>query len=137
MVMMATRLWPRRVGHVRAFNQLVIDTTITGTVPVCSPSEFDELLGRADELLFEVEVESVAGTTPTLTLDVYHCNSGKKFVIAPSGTIITAASIASVPYRDLAKYSSSTLGSLVQLVVTLGGTTPVARVRVWACGRTK
>lgn len=121
----------------RAFNQLILDTTVTGTVPVCSPTEFDELLGRADELLFEVEVESVSGSSPTLTLDVYHCNSGKKFVIAPSGTILSAVSISSVPYRDLAKYSSSTLGSLVQLLVTLGGTTPVARVRVWACGRTK
>ena len=107
---------------------------------MCSTKdEYAELLGRADDLLVEVEVETSAGTSPTLTLDVYHCNGGKVYQAATNGTIINAESIASPPYRKIALYAKSStqiLGSLVQLRITLGGTTPAARVRIWVCGRT-
>ena len=123
----------------RAFNQLVFDVQVSGLAAVSTKDDFAELLGKADDLVLEVEVESSTGTLPTLTLDVFHCNSGKVYQAATNGTIITAESIATAPYRKIAIYaktSTQILGSLVQLRITLGGTGPGARVRIWACGRT-
>lgn len=122
----------------RGFNQLVFDASVTGAAAVSTKDEFAELLGRGDDLVVEVEVETSSGTSPTLTLDVFHCNSGKVYQAATNGTIITADSIATAPYRKVAIYaktSTQILGALVQLRVTLGGTLPAARVRIWVCGR--
>lgn len=117
----------------RAFNELVFDQTVRGTTEVFSSSDFNDRLGRADELTYEIEVEESSGTSPTITVRHLHSNSGKGFV--GMSAILTAVSISSPPFRDV-KTVSGPLGGLGQVGVVLGGTSPVARVRIWACGRT-
>lgn len=117
----------------RAFNTLVMDQVVRGTTEVTSPAEFDDQLGKADTLSVEVEVEDSSGTSPTLTARMLHSNSGKDFV--GLSNFIAAASISSLPYRDLETITGP-LGAKLRVGITLGGTNPSGRVRVWVCGRT-
>ena len=118
----------------RAFNQLVFDQTVRGTTEVVSSMEYADLLGKADDLVYEVEVDDSSGTTPTLTLRHLHSVSGRGFI--GLAAIVSGASIASPPYRNVAAQAGP-LGGLGQVGITLAGTNPVARVRVWATGRTR
>lgn len=118
----------------RAFTQLVLDQTVRGTIEVVSSVEYADQIGKADDLVYEVEVDDSSGTSPTLTLRHLHSVSGRGFIGLPAA--ITAASIATPPYRNVAVVSGP-LGGLGQVGITLGGTSPVARVRVWATGRTR
>lgn len=116
----------------RIFNQLVFDQVVRGNTEIVSPPEFHETLGKADALVFEVEVEEAAGTTPNISVRYKHSNSGKGFV--GFANIITTASLATLPYRDV-KSQAGPLGGMGQVGITLGNSDNSARVRVWACGR--
>lgn len=118
----------------RAFNELVFDGTVRGVLDVYSSSDFNDRLGRADELTYEVEVEEASGTAPTITVRHLHSNSGRAFI--GLSAFVSGGSLASLPFRDV-KTVTGPLGGLGQVGVTLGGTSPVARVRIWACGRTR
>lgn len=120
----------------RLFNELVIDQYVRGTAEVVSPPQWNELLGRADDLVYEVEVEESTGTSPTITIRHLQSNSGKKFV--GLANLINAAAIDNLPFRDI-KTQAGPLGGLGQVGVQLGASsgTPTARVRIWACGRAK
>ena len=120
----------------KVFNELVFDETVRGTTEVLSRPEFDDVLGQADEIVYEVEVEESGGTSPTLTLRHHSSNSGKGFVA--QSALVTTADISTnqLPYRDV-KAQTTVLGAKGRLGIALGGTLPTARVRVWACGRSK
>ena len=117
-----------------AFTELVFDQMVrNANSEVLSSAKFDELLGSAYDLTLEVEVEESSGGSPTITVNVHHSNSARGFVSLAS--VISAASIASPPYRSLASQGGP-FGKFVRIGVVLGGTSPTARVRVWATGRT-
>lgn len=117
-----------------AFSELVFDQTVrNANNETFSSAKFDELLGSAYDLTLEVEVEESSGTSPTITVNVHHSNSGKGFVSLAA--VISAANIASPPYRSLANQTGP-FGKLVRIGVVLNGTSPTARVRIWATGRT-
>ena len=115
-----------------AFSELVFDQLVRSG-EAFSSAKFDELLGSAYDLTLEAEVEESSGTNPTITVNVHHSNSGKSFVSLAA--VISGASISAPPYRSLASQSGP-FGKLVRIGVVLGGTSPTARVRVWATGRT-
>lgn len=117
------------------FTELVFDQLVRGlNTEVFSSPKFDELLGSAYDLTFELEVEETTGSPNDITLKVYHSNSGKGFVSV--STVINAASVTSLPYRGLASQAGP-LAKFVRTSVSLGNSgTPSARVRIWATGRT-
>lgn len=115
----------------RLFNQLIMDQVVRGNAEVVSSAEFNELLGKAYDLVYEVEVEESSGTTQTITVKHKGSNSGKGF--RDQATLVNAASIANPPFRAVA----TALGpfcALGQCGVTLGHVDAVARVRIWVCG---
>ncbi len=116
----------------RSFNQLVFDQLVRGTAEIMSPAEFNDLLGKADELTCEIEVEEATGTSPTISVRHLMCSSGKGFI--GLADLLTNVSLATLPLRDV-RTQIGPLGAMGQVGVTLGGTTPSARVRIWACGR--
>ena len=118
----------------RAFKEKVFDQMVRGSAAVYSPTERQELLGRADVLVFEVEVEEAGGTTPAISVSYMFSNSGKGFLTVSGG--ISSASLASLPYRSSFTTSGYALGALGQLSVTLANSDNTERVRIWACGRT-
>ena len=116
----------------RLFTELVFDQVVRGSnIEVVSPAQFNDLLGRAYDLVYEIEVEEASGTTPTISVRHLHSNSGKGFVGLPN--LVSAVSLGTLPYRDVTA-QPGLLGGLGQVGVTLGGTTPSARVRIWATG---
>lgn len=119
----------------RAFNELVFDQTVRGTTAeVFSAATWDEVLGRADALVYEIEVEEASGSTPTLTVRHHHSCSGKGFV--PLADLVTTASLSTLPVRSVVAQVGP-LAGLGRVGVSLGAAsgTPVARVRIWATGR--
>lgn len=117
---------------------LVFDQIVRGTTEAVSAPEHNDALGKADELTYEFEVEDAGGTSPTLSARHLHSNSGRRFIGLSNLVTNQALSPASsaLPYRDI-KTQSGPLGALGQVGITLGGTDPWARVRVWACTRSK
>lgn len=120
----------------KIFEELIFDQTVRSTTEVLSRPEFDELLGKADEIVYEVEVEESSGSAPTVSFRHHSSNSGKGFVA--QSLLINAADISTnaLPYRNVVA-QTTVIGGRGRVGITLGGTTPTARVRVWACGRTK
>ncbi len=49
----------------RLFTHLVFDQIVRGTETAFSPPEFNDSLGKAAKLVYEVEVEESGGTSPT------------------------------------------------------------------------
>lgn len=115
----------------KAYNTLIFDQTVNGTTPAITSHEFAELLGKADDLVLELEVTDGAATT--ITVEYMHSNSGRGYDV--SQTPWNATSLASLPLRQL-KSLTSGFGALGLVRVTLAGGTPIAHVRIWACGRT-
>lgn len=116
----------------RLFNQLVFDQTVIGTTEVVSPPEYNALLGKAYDLVYEIEVEQQSSlTTATLTVRHKHSNSGKTFIGLTD--LVTSVSLASLPYTAV-KTQTGPLAALGQVGVKLGAATDTARVRIWASG---
>ncbi len=115
----------------RLFTHLVFDQIVRGTETAFSPPEFNDSLGKAAKLVYEVEVEDSGGTSPTITVAHWHSNSGKGFVALTA--LVSAQSVADPTYRALVAQSGP-LGCQGRVAVTLGGTSPFARVRIWATG---
>ncbi len=115
----------------RLFNVLVFDQLVRGTAEVTSAPEFNDLLGKASQLVYEIEVEEASGTSPTISFRHKESNSGKGFVARPN--LVTTQALDALPYRDV-KFQVGPLGGLGQAAVQLGGTTPTARVRIWVTG---
>jgi hypothetical protein len=76
-------------GHHATFNVLIFEGWIPGAVEVFSNAEFNEPLGRADSLRFQVNVTDGTGTTPVLTAKYYHSNNNIEF--EPNNTLHNAA----------------------------------------------
>lgn len=87
--------------------------------------------------MYEVEVEeSSGGPGITITCRHFDSNSGKAFV-AKAPSFVNGESIDNLPFRAI-KVQPGPFASMGQVGVKLtGGTSPTARVRIWACGRVK
>ena len=122
----------------KVFSELVFDAFVRGTTEVYSAPQFNETLGKADDIVLEVEVEEAAGSSPTVTVAHYHSISGKGFAASSGTALFNLIDISAPPYRDV-KTQSGPLGGLGRIGVKLGASsgTPTARVRVWAVGRSK
>ena len=88
----------------------------------------------ADEIAYEIEVEEASGTSPTITVRHLHSASGKKYTGLTA--LVSAQSLSSLPYRDV-KTQTGPLAGFGAVGVTLGGSDNLARVKIWATGRSK
>lgn len=116
----------------RLFNLLIFDQVVRGTAELVSPVQFSDVLGRADDLVYEIEVEKRLGLAPKLTVRHLHSNSGNVFI--PLSPLISGAVLGDLPYRAL-RIQSGPLAALGQVGVSLGDSGDVAWVRIWATGR--
>lgn len=121
----------------RLFTQLIFDQTVIADASnnaVISSAEFNTLLGKAYELVFEIEIEQYTGAVQKVTLKYLHSNSAKGFVALPD--LISAATLGTLPYRNV-KTVAGPLAAFGQVSVTLNATGDSARVRIWASGWSK
>jgi hypothetical protein len=118
----------------RKFNVQVFDEIITGTgTSWYTSTEFNEPLGSADLLTLQAITTLVAGTSPTLTIAAEHSADGANFVEYPSAVFGPTAIASEGTYDSLFGYGEPLLPR-VRFKLTLGGTTPACRVRLWVTG---
>jgi hypothetical protein len=123
-----------------AFNKLIFDNTISGTAGTWySPCVYDEILGSADAVFLMVHAMGVSGTSPTITCRLEHSANGRSFKeVSGTAEINAQALVTDTAIKSTSPTSLVTLTPylrFVRLKVTLGGTSPSARLKIYATGR--
>lgn len=121
----------------RVFNIQVFDTVITGTSTTWySRSEFDGHLAQADGLVIHACVSNVGGTTPTLTIVSEHSPDSENWIATGASEInnVAIANNASFSAGNFG-FTSANLGAYVRYRITLGGTNPQCRLKLFVTGR--
>ncbi len=121
----------------RAYHTLVFDEMIEGTAAVYSDPSFNGQLASTEKVELAAVVDTVSGTTPTLTVRFQEGPDGIHWRNKNGTAEINGVSISAVPVPlTVGLDSGANQGSgLQRLEVTLAGTTPKAHVRIWATGR--
>jgi hypothetical protein len=93
-------------------------------------------VGQADKLFVQVVATQATGTSPTLTLVLAHSIDGIRWV--DKATLINAQALSAnaVNLFNVSDLGTAPNGRYVRFRVQLGGTNPVANVRVLVTGRT-
>jgi hypothetical protein len=123
-----------RKQNTEVFNDFVYATAID---TVWTDAKFNDVLGRFDQTSIIAVADSVAGTTPTLSVQIEHSGDGRNWVKKNATAEINAQTITATATTTLAGNDPGTtpLAAFVRLSVWLGGTTPVAHVRIYVCNR--
>ncbi|MBI4703234.1 MAG: hypothetical protein HY744_19125 [Deltaproteobacteria bacterium] len=122
----------------RQFQQIVFDGFVYGTDTVYSDAAYNDLVGSVNQLGIHALASEISGTSPTLTVDVEtssnQLNWHSKFATSKpiNAASLTAATGRSHYGQDTG--SSPSLG-FCRLAISLGGTTPTARLKIAVCGR--
>lgn len=110
---------------------------IYGTTAVYSDESQNDALGAPDVLTFQVITDQVSGTTPTLTARVQHSADMRNWSNKNTNPEIDGDTINASAVTVLVGADDNTVPCLAyrRIVLTLGGTSPAANVRVIATGR--
>lgn len=121
----------------RTYHTLVFDEMIEGTAPVYSDPSYNGLLASTEKVELAAVVDTVSGTSPTLTVRIHEGPDGIHWRNKNATAEINGVSITAVPVPlTVGLDAGANLGSgQARLEVTLGGTNPKAHVRIWATGR--
>lgn len=118
----------------RILNVLAFDEVIDGTSSTWyTPAELNDTLGAADYLGLQAFAMGVSGTTPTLTIAIEHSANNVNWVALAGTPELNAVSIASNT-SYLGATTSPGFGSM-RARITLGGTTPQCRLKLFITGR--
>ena len=119
----------------RSFNIIAFDDLISGTASTWyTSSDLDEVLGASDAMVLHAATSAVTGTGPTLTCQVEHSASTEDWAAVGSAQIST--SIANDgSYRGLIDNFNPVLLGFVRVKVTLGGTSPACRLKLYVTGK--
>jgi hypothetical protein len=123
----------------RIFNQLVFDGYVSGTADVFTDSQYDTLLGMADQLSIGGYSAQVQGSTPTLTVQVEGSFDQRRWqsrnaTAEVNGVTLAAGGETNFQGQDGNPTARPTL-AFARLRIRLGGTGPNAQIRIWASGR--
>jgi hypothetical protein len=116
----------------RLFNLLVYEGWVPGNVEVFSTAEYNEILGRADDLRFQINVMDGTGATPLLTAKYYQSNNNQEF---ESNNTLHNATIASYPTTVWGGSNSAVTNGGYGKVGLISDSGKKLYVRVWAVGR--
>jgi hypothetical protein len=120
------------------FAQPVFDDSISGTsLTWYTAAEQNGALGACDQLAFQVITGNVSGTSPTLTVRVQVSGDNQNWVNAAGTAEINAQALAASSNGNyyISKLVSNVLMGHVRLAITLGGTNPQTRLKIYAAGR--
>lgn len=116
---------------------MVFDDFVVGTTSVYTSEDWNDKLGLANKLAIQAVSDQVSGTSPTLTVQIQHSCDQRNWLDKSGTAEINAESLSPTASNvDFGNDSGSTpnLG-YVRLKISLGGTTPVAHVKIHVCGR--
>ncbi len=119
----------------RDLNILAFDDIVAGTSTTWyTPSPLNEALGTADVIVLHAVPTMVSGTSPTLTCTVEHSADGRSWNAMESAPAINAAALVT----GTSLLGTGTTNSPLQRVrvkITLGGTSPQCRLKLYATTR--
>jgi hypothetical protein len=119
----------------RLFTVQAFDDIISGTGEVWhSPASLSDLLGSADALLLQAVTTDVAGASPTLTCRIETSANGKDWLFLGFPAAIDAQAMANDKVLHGEYGAISFFLHFVRLRISLGGTDPRCRLKVYAAG---
>ena len=120
----------------KSFKKRIWNGYINGNTPVVTAAEHDELLGRADELSYQVNLENMEDVA-TVTLKHFISNDGGKNFVELGPSPLNGVPVSGTSDQK-AGSMTGTNGDLAraQLTLTQTITNPSAYVELWVCGRT-
>lgn len=125
----------------RTFHQLVFDETVEGTTDVFTSPTFNALLGLSDSLTISgyTNAVSVTSGTPTLTVRVQQGPDQRHWDDRNGTAEVNGATLSQTAETTFSGNDGSPVGAtrpaFGRLKITLGGTGPKARVKIWVTGR--
>lgn len=119
----------------RSFTTLAFDECIAGTTGAWyTPAANNETFGLADSVLLQTITTDVSGTA-TLTCEVQHSGDGRNWVpIAAAPDINTVAISEGFTFMAGALPFEPVLLKFVRIKITLGGTSPQCRLKLYISG---
>jgi hypothetical protein len=110
------------------FNELIFDANLVDTNPVFSRFQFADHVGKADDLVYELEVVAVTGT-PTLTLTQCLSNSGGPPI--PDSSDLYSAVVAAGTRKILVRAGPLAAKGLLKVGISASSS---AHVKIWMAG---
>ena len=114
----------------RLFNELVFDEWVKGNTIVFSTTDFNETLGRADVIVYQIFV-SDASASSSFTVAFEYSNDGKRWEQLSTKTL---GSVTDTGTGSKDTKGDGSIGALGRMAVSAGASDS-GRVQVWACGR--
>ena len=119
----------------REFCQLLFDDTITGNATAYTDAPFNELLGSADHLTFQLIADDAAGSAPTIKAALQHSSDGQRW--ADKNTNPEVPRTALGPVTNVLKGADNSGNSSLargRVAITTSGTTTSVHAKLYACG---
>jgi hypothetical protein len=123
----------------RLYNLSVFDDIIAGTASTWySQGDYDKALASADWLVIGASITAVSGTTPTLTVQLEQCCDGLNW-IAVGSPVLNATSLSAngLYFGEAGAGGALIFMSYLRAKITLGGTTPQCRLKLYVTGRAR
>jgi hypothetical protein len=122
----------------RKYMKTVLNDFVVGTTAVYTDTSYNDALGSVDKIALHVVIDQVSGTSPTLTLALEHSCDGRNWVAKNiSGADISGQALLATATNSFFASDAGTVPFMgfVRIRVALGGTSPVAHVKVHLTGR--
>lgn len=119
----------------RVANFQVFDDFISGTGAIWySSADLNRSLGQADMYAIHAVATNVAGTSPTLTVGAQYSSDGQNW-FSPQNDI-NAQPLVNGGSLVGFNAGSTPLGANIRFQISLGGTSPQCRLKLYFTGRT-
>jgi hypothetical protein len=112
----------------------IFNEVVSTTASMFTAAEYNEILGRSDQIAFQFHVTGATGSSPALSVVLWGSNDGKNWVsqlVLVNNQSLTVGGV----YDSIVDTGSVVLASRLKLEVKLGGVTPSAYVQITWCGR--
>ena len=121
----------------RTLHVLAFDAVIEGTTTQFIDPMFNQQLALADKLKLVAVTDTVSGTSPTLAVQLEESGDNRNWVNKSGSAEIPATAISATAVTILAGADNGATPSsgYLRAKLTLGGTSPRARVQLWITGR--
>jgi len=131
---------PSEENAMKVFNQCVFDGFVSGsTAVVYSDSQYNAVLGNADQLSIGGYTAQVTGTNPTLTVQVEQSFDNVRWQNRNAAAEVAGTTLSTTAETPFSGHDGdpTTRPSLAfaRLRIALGGATPAGQVRIWVTGR--
>ena len=117
------------------YTKVVFDDWVYGTAAVYTSAGLNEFLSRCNSMALQAIVDQATGTAPTLTVTKETACDERNFVTAT--TFFSAQALVAASTNVFVGSGGDRAAGSTRLNITLGGTTPVAHVKLIVTKRTE